>query len=180
MSKGKLKLWNVMWYLLYLPLRRWVTEFHGWHLSSVSAFCIWEVVCSLWDTLKLTHKHSSLYPGHGYKCCKQNKAILKFDDLNKDQIKYLKLLKDCIFVSYLQPFLIRNTSVGRVVHICNLPEGSCTETDVINLGIPFGKVTNYILMRSTHQVKQNDYLSVNSNLLFMFIRNCLGLNYMSI
>ncbi|XP_063740045.1 RNA-binding protein 20 isoform X2 [Eleginops maclovinus] len=42
-------------------------------------------------------------------------------------------------------------TVGRVVHICNLPEGSCTENDVIHLGIPFGKVTNYILMRSTHQ-----------------------------
>lgn len=41
--------------------------------------------------------------------------------------------------------------MGRVVHICNLPEGSCTENDVINLGLPFGKVTNYILMRSTHQ-----------------------------
>ncbi|KAG5830901.1 hypothetical protein ANANG_G00298130 [Anguilla anguilla] len=40
---------------------------------------------------------------------------------------------------------------SRVVHICNLPEGSCTENDVINLGLPFGKVTNYILMRSTHQ-----------------------------
>lgn len=45
----------------------------------------------------------------------------------------------------------RKGSVGRVVHICNLPEGSCTENDVINLGLPFGKVTNYILMRSTHQ-----------------------------
>nr|XP_020027136.1 RNA-binding protein 20 isoform X4 [Castor canadensis] len=40
---------------------------------------------------------------------------------------------------------------GRVVHICNLPEGSCTENDVINLGMPFGKVTNYILMKSTNQ-----------------------------
>lgn len=45
----------------------------------------------------------------------------------------------------------RKGTVGRVVHICNLPEGSCTENDVINLGLPFGKVTNYILMRSTHQ-----------------------------
>ncbi|KAG7492591.1 hypothetical protein MATL_G00016540 [Megalops atlanticus] len=45
----------------------------------------------------------------------------------------------------------RKSSPGRVVHICNLPEGSCTENDVINLGLPFGKVTNYILMRSTHQ-----------------------------
>ncbi|KAA0712366.1 RNA-binding protein 20 [Triplophysa tibetana] len=48
-------------------------------------------------------------------------------------------------------FLQRKPCPGRVVHICNLPEGSCTENDVINLGIPFGKVTNYILMRSTHQ-----------------------------
>lgn len=39
-----------------------------------------------------------------------------------------------------------------MVHICNLPEGSCTENDVINLGLPFGKVTNYILMKSTNQV----------------------------
>ncbi|XP_030291105.1 RNA-binding protein 20 isoform X5 [Sparus aurata] len=45
----------------------------------------------------------------------------------------------------------RKATAGRVVHICNLPEGSCTENDVINLGLPFGKVTNYILMRSTHQ-----------------------------
>ncbi|XP_028827036.1 RNA-binding protein 20 isoform X2 [Denticeps clupeoides] len=48
-------------------------------------------------------------------------------------------------------FLPRKACPGRVVHICNLPEGSCTENDVINLGLPFGKVTNYILMRSTHQ-----------------------------
>uniref|UniRef100_A0A146WN47 RNA binding motif protein 20 n=1 Tax=Fundulus heteroclitus TaxID=8078 RepID=A0A146WN47_FUNHE len=61
---------------------------------------------------------------------------------------------DAVFASH-QPdskaFPPRKASAGRVVHICNLPEGSCTENDVINLGIPFGKVTNYILMRSTHQ-----------------------------
>ncbi|XP_061492008.1 RNA-binding protein 20 isoform X2 [Rhineura floridana] len=45
----------------------------------------------------------------------------------------------------------RKCTPGRVVHICNLPEGSCTENDVINLGLPFGKVTNYILMKSTNQ-----------------------------
>uniref|UniRef100_A0A6I8N6P5 RNA-binding protein 20 n=1 Tax=Ornithorhynchus anatinus TaxID=9258 RepID=A0A6I8N6P5_ORNAN len=45
----------------------------------------------------------------------------------------------------------RKVTAGRVVHICNLPEGSCTENDVINLGLPFGKVTNYILMKSTNQ-----------------------------
>ncbi|XP_059756635.1 RNA-binding protein 20 isoform X3 [Balaenoptera ricei] len=48
-------------------------------------------------------------------------------------------------------FAQRKTGAGRVVHICNLPEGSCTENDVINLGLPFGKVTNYILMKSTNQ-----------------------------
>ncbi|XP_067909106.1 RNA-binding protein 20 [Heterodontus francisci] len=45
----------------------------------------------------------------------------------------------------------RKPGPSRVVHICNLPEGSCTESDVINLGLPFGKVTNYILMRATNQ-----------------------------
>ncbi|XP_038147128.1 RNA-binding protein 20 isoform X2 [Cyprinodon tularosa] len=61
---------------------------------------------------------------------------------------------DGVFASHQPdstPFPPRKASAGRVVHICNLPEGSCTENDVINLGIPFGKVTNYILMRSTHQ-----------------------------
>uniref|UniRef100_A0A8C3YUH0 RNA-binding protein 20 n=1 Tax=Catagonus wagneri TaxID=51154 RepID=A0A8C3YUH0_9CETA len=48
-------------------------------------------------------------------------------------------------------FVQRKPGAGRVVHICNLPEGSCTENDVINLGLPFGKVTNYILMKSTNQ-----------------------------
>ncbi|XP_012578856.1 PREDICTED: RNA-binding protein 20 [Condylura cristata] len=48
-------------------------------------------------------------------------------------------------------FTQRKSGAGRVVHICNLPEGSCTENDVINLGLPFGKVTNYILMKSTNQ-----------------------------
>uniref|UniRef100_A0A3Q0SLE3 RNA binding motif protein 20 n=1 Tax=Amphilophus citrinellus TaxID=61819 RepID=A0A3Q0SLE3_AMPCI len=69
---------------------------------------------------------------------------------NESMFKQTQLLKACIF-SYSQPFPIRKASAGRVIHICNLPEGSCTENDVINLGLPFGKVTNYILMRSTHQ-----------------------------
>ncbi|KAM9362844.1 LOW QUALITY PROTEIN: RNA-binding protein 20 [Symphorus nematophorus] len=63
-------------------------------------------------------------------------------------------LSDTGFASHQpesKPFPPRKATAGRVVHICNLPEGSCTENDVINLGIPFGKVTNYILMRSTHQ-----------------------------
>lgn len=63
-----------------------------------------------------------------------------------------------VMTYYLQPFPPRKVTAGRVVHICNLPEGSCTENDVINLGLPFGKVTNYILMRSTHQVPEHGVL----------------------
>ncbi|XP_069719523.1 RNA-binding protein 20 isoform X1 [Phaenicophaeus curvirostris] len=55
------------------------------------------------------------------------------------------------FSSPAPGFPQRKSTLGRVVHICNLPEGSCTENDVINLGLPFGKVTNYILMKSTNQ-----------------------------
>ncbi|XP_078079328.1 RNA-binding protein 20 isoform X2 [Mustelus asterias] len=54
-------------------------------------------------------------------------------------------------VSVSKLFPQRKPGPSRVVHICNLPEGSCTESDVINLGLPFGKVTNYILMRATNQ-----------------------------
>lgn len=64
--------------------------------------------------------------------------------------KLLLIFRFVLFM--LQLFAPSQASAGRVVHICNLPEGSCTENDVINLGLPFGKVTNYILMRSTHQV----------------------------
>ncbi|XP_075467961.1 RNA-binding protein 20 isoform X2 [Ascaphus truei] len=45
----------------------------------------------------------------------------------------------------------RKSASSRVVHICNLPEGCCNENDVVHLGLPFGKVTNYILMKSTNQ-----------------------------
>ncbi|CAM9459698.1 unnamed protein product [Lampetra planeri] len=40
---------------------------------------------------------------------------------------------------------------GRVVHFHNLPPVAFTEADIIRLGLPFGKVTNYILMRSKNQ-----------------------------
>lgn len=68
-------------------------------------------------------------------------------------IHWLNISGPSLCPSPLQSFPPRKSSAaGRVVHICNLPEGSCTENDVVHLGLPFGKVTNYILMRSTHQV----------------------------
>ncbi|CAM9373672.1 unnamed protein product [Lampetra fluviatilis] len=45
----------------------------------------------------------------------------------------------------------RPDSAGRVVHFHNLPPVAFTEADIIRLGLPFGKVTNYILMRSKNQ-----------------------------
>ncbi|KAM9611813.1 RNA-binding protein 20 isoform 7-T9 [Morphnus guianensis] len=59
--------------------------------------------------------------------------------------------KNIVLSCFFPQFPQRKSTLGRVVHICNLPEGSCTENDVINLGLPFGKVTNYILMKSTNQ-----------------------------
>ncbi|XP_051883679.1 RNA-binding protein 20 [Pristis pectinata] len=61
-------------------------------------------------------------------------------------------IQNCtVFSEKYELFPQRKPGPSRVVHICNLPEGSCTESDVINLGLPFGKVTNYILMRATNQ-----------------------------
>ncbi|TRY97001.1 hypothetical protein DNTS_001433 [Danionella cerebrum] len=64
-------------------------------------------------------------------------------------------------------FVEHKVGPGRVVHICNLPEGSCTENDVINLGLPFGKVTNYILMRSTHQITSDTFYCLHKAFLEM-------------
>lgn len=80
------------------------------------------------------------------------KRVLNFGVLQKDTVIVFRTVCLQFPFSSLQPFQLHKATTGRVVHICNLPEGSCTENDVVNLGLPFGKVTNYILMRSTHQV----------------------------
>ncbi|GCB78111.1 hypothetical protein scyTo_0021171, partial [Scyliorhinus torazame] len=41
---------------------------------------------------------------------------------------------------------------SRVVHISNLPSVGYTDSEIVCLGIPFGKVTNYLLMRVKNQV----------------------------
>lgn len=40
----------------------------------------------------------------------------------------------------------------RVVHISNLPSVGYSDSDIVRLGTPFGKVTNYLLMRVKNQV----------------------------
>ncbi|XP_069755329.1 matrin-3-like isoform X2 [Narcine bancroftii] len=41
---------------------------------------------------------------------------------------------------------------SRVVHISNLPSVGYTDLEIVRLGTPFGKVTNYLLMRVKNQV----------------------------
>uniref|UniRef100_A0A8C6ZIV7 RNA binding motif protein 20 n=1 Tax=Nothoprocta perdicaria TaxID=30464 RepID=A0A8C6ZIV7_NOTPE len=85
-------------------------------------------------------------------CDKKTFDLKDWDQHTKGSLHIQKCMafSDNIFLFYFQ-FPQRKSALGRVVHICNLPEGSCTENDVINLGLPFGKVTNYILMKSTNQ-----------------------------
>uniref|UniRef100_A0A671MXR5 RNA binding motif protein 20 n=1 Tax=Sinocyclocheilus anshuiensis TaxID=1608454 RepID=A0A671MXR5_9TELE len=103
------------------------------------------------------HRTTPLHLPHQCTICEKKVYNLKDWDQHVKGKLHLKIpfvpcynihqLMSSVFLSFFQ----RKACPGRVVHICNLPEGSCTENDVINLGLPFGKVTNYILMRSTHQ-----------------------------
>lgn len=43
---------------------------------------------------------------------------------------------------------------SRVLHIRKLP-GEVTETEVIALGLPFGKVTNILMLKGKNQVLSN-------------------------
>lgn len=42
---------------------------------------------------------------------------------------------------------------SRVVHIRNIPN-DVSETEVIHLGIPFGKVTNVLVLKGKNQVRR--------------------------
>lgn len=46
---------------------------------------------------------------------------------------------------------------SRVLHIRKLP-GEVTETEVIALGLPFGKVTNILMLKGKNQVYLSDCL----------------------
>lgn len=47
-----------------------------------------------------------------------------------------------------------NNKPSRVIHIRNIPN-EVTEAEVIHLGIPFGKVTNVLVLKGKNQVKPN-------------------------
>ncbi|KTG45989.1 hypothetical protein cypCar_00012964 [Cyprinus carpio] len=91
-------------------------------------------------------------PSHlPHQCTICEKKVYNLKDWDQHVKGKLHLQNCSLYNERYKKFVQRKPCPGRVVHICNLPEGSCTENDVINLGLPFGKVTNYILMRSTHQ-----------------------------
>lgn len=45
-----------------------------------------------------------------------------------------------------------NNKPSRVIHIRNIPN-EVTEAEVIHLGIPFGKVTNVLVLKGKNQVR---------------------------
>lgn len=48
---------------------------------------------------------------------------------------------------------------SRVIHIRNIPNET-TEAEIIQLGLPFGRVTNVLVLKGKNQVR----LSYNSNI----------------
>lgn len=55
---------------------------------------------------------------------------------------------------------------SRVLHIRKLP-GEVTETEVIALGLPFGKVTNILMLKGKNQVLLI-FMSITSRAIFVF------------
>ena len=51
------------------------------------------------------------------------------------------------------------TTPSRVIHIRNIPS-DVTEAEVIHLGIPFGRVTNVLVLKGKNQVWLNGELSL--------------------
>lgn len=135
-----------VYYIIILYADRSVYISH--HLVRVSSFFLPHFPqCGINKVFSLKKKKRN-YRTTPFLC----KRVLNFGVLQKDTVIVFRTVCLQFPFSSLQPFQLHKATTGRVVHICNLPEGSCTENDVVNLGLPFGKVTNYILMRSTHQV----------------------------
>lgn len=67
------------------------------------------------------------------------------------QFESTEFLKKCFIC--LQVKLEQNSANGpsRVVHIRSLPP-DCTEADVVQLGMPYGKMSNVLLLKQKNQV----------------------------
>lgn len=52
---------------------------------------------------------------------------------------------------------------SRVIHIRNIPNET-TEAEIIQLGLPFGRVTNVLVLKGKNQVRMNFRVSDFANL----------------
>ena len=56
----------------------------------------------------------------------------------------------------------KNTGApSRVIHIRNIPN-EVTEAEIVHLGIPFGKVTNVLVLKGKNQVRFNSLFIFHS------------------
>lgn len=58
----------------------------------------------------------------------------------------------CFFYTQVKLDKTANNKPSRVIHIRNIPN-EVTEAEVIHLGIPFGKVTNVLVLKGKNQVR---------------------------
>jgi len=58
----------------------------------------------------------------------------------------------------------KNQKPSKVIHIRNIPN-EVTEAEIIHLGIPFGRVTNVLVLKGKNQVSKPS----NTNLKSLFI-----------
>ena len=77
-----------------------------------------------------------------------NGAIMPHDNNNQDA-KRIKMEQSGVKIK-----------PSKVIHIRNIPN-DVTEAEIIHLGIPFGRVTNVLVLKGKNQVTGNfmDYLS---------------------
>lgn len=55
-----------------------------------------------------------------------------------------------IIIYYFLLFLFSSAKPSKVIHLRNIPNDS-TDTDVISLGLPFGRVTNVLVLKGKNQ-----------------------------
>jgi len=66
----------------------------------------------------------------------------------------------------------QNVSPSKVIHIRNIPN-EISEAEIIHLGIPFGRVTNVLVLKGKNQVRTQS--SVTSNINFVELRHSFPL-----
>lgn len=66
---------------------------------------------------------------------------------------------------------IQNNIPSRVVHIRNIPN-ECTEAEIVHLGIPFGRVTNVLVLKGKNQAFLEMHDEVSASTMVNYFNNC--------